>query len=66
MKFSEPQVKWLEDRLINKIAPIHMTLQTIFYGKTITKRDVNVMLNRLEAMVKDIRYLRPKHKRFKI
>ena len=64
MKFSESQIKWLEDRLINKIAPVHTILQTTLYGKSITERDVNIMLDRLEAMVKSIRHLRPKHKRF--
>lgn len=63
VSFSPEQVLELEDRLLNMVFPVYMKLQTIEAGKEISRRDVKMMLNRIDEMVKYIRGLRPEHKR---
>lgn len=60
MKFTDLQIGYIEDKIINALSPVYMILQE---PDKITETKIKLMLGRIEKTVKIIRNLRPKHKR---
>ena len=64
MKFSEDQIKYLEDKILNIITPIVSDLELALMGKGYSLIRAEMALERLDEVTKIIRSLRPYEKRY--
>lgn len=64
MKFSEDQIKYLEDKILNIITPIVSDLELALMGKGYSLTRAEMALERLDEVTKIIRSLRPYEKRY--
>lgn len=60
---SKETLEYIEDAVINKLQPIYLQLQLARDGKSLTRSDIDGMLDQIEGIVKWIRNHRPKSKR---
>lgn len=64
MKFSEDQIKYLEDKILNIITPVVSDLELALMGKGYSLIRAEMALERLDEVTKIIRSLRPYEKRY--
>jgi len=65
MTFNNEQVKELEDVIINALSPIYSKLQMIDMDVSLRKKDIVMMLERIDSVVHYIRSLRPESQSFR-
>jgi hypothetical protein len=60
MRFTEHQVKELEDTIINILSSVYIRMEIALQNKKIGEGDVELTIKQIDKVVKYIRGLRPK------
>ena len=63
VEFTEEQVREMEDKIINKLFPIHGYLHRFLVKGSIEAERVEMMIQNIDKAVEWIRSQRPEHKR---